>query len=131
MLSTYSRNVALWLFLLILTTNSFAQKSETRPNLIYMMADDMGYADLSCFGRKTYQTPNIDQLAAEGLKFTNAYAGGPLCTPTRVSFMTGRYPARLELGLHEPLEWSAKDSMIGLTPDLPSVASLLKSKGYE
>src|SRR5436189_4855834 len=95
----------------------FAQKQDTRPNIIYIMADDMGYADLSCYGRKDYQTPNLDKLASQGLKFVNAYTGAPLCTPTRASFMTGRYPARTPVGLIEPLAGSKQDSAIGLTPD--------------
>ena len=103
---------------------------KSRPNIIYIMTDDMGYADLSCYGRKDYKTPNIDGLAAEGIRFTNAYSAGPLCTPTRVGFLTGRYPARHSLGLIEPLEWSAKDSLIGLSAEQPSIASLLKASGY-
>jgi arylsulfatase A-like enzyme len=107
-------------------------RSQTvRPNIIYIMADDMGYADLSCYGRKDYQTPNLDKLAAQGVKFMNAYAGAPLCTPTRTSFMTGRYPARTPIGLMEPLRGGRKDSMVGLTPDHTSVATLLKNNGYE
>src|SRR4051812_33421813 len=107
------------------------QKKDSRPNIIYIMADDMGYADLSCYGQKNYKTPNIDRLAAQGVKFMNAYAAAPVCTPTRTAFMTGKYPARTEVGLHEPLEWSARDSAIGLTPDQPSMASMLRKAGYE
>ncbi|MEO6406009.1 MAG: sulfatase-like hydrolase/transferase [Ferruginibacter sp.] len=114
-------------FFLIHTVFSFGQK---KPNIIYIMADDMGYADLSCYGRKDYQTPNLDKLASEGVKFMNAYAAAPVCTPTRVAFITGRYPSRIEVGLHEPLDWSSKDSIIGLTPEFPSVATLLKENGY-
>ena len=96
-----------------------------------MMADDLGYADLSCYGRKDYKTPNIDRLASQGVKLMNAYAIAPLCTPTRVGFMTGRYPARHPLGLIEPMEWSKKDSMIGLAGDRPTIASRMKEAGYE
>jgi len=105
--------------------------AQTRPNIIYIMADDMGYADLSCYGRKDYQTPNLDKLASQGLKFINAYAGAPLCTPTRASFMTGRYPARTPVGLIEPLTGSSLDSAVGLTPDQTSLPTLLKKNGYE
>jgi len=101
------------------------------PNIIYIMADDLGYADLSCYGRKEYSTPNLDKLAAEGIKFTNAYSAAPLCTPTRAAFMTGRYPARTPVGLREPLDWLSRDSSIGLTPDHPSLATLLKKAGYK
>lgn len=90
----------------------------------------MGYADLSCYGRKDYQTPHLDKLASQGVKFMNAYSAGPLCTPTRTSFMTGRYPARTPVGLLEPIDWSAKDSLAGLSPDYPSVATLIKKSGY-
>ncbi|MEO6252628.1 MAG: sulfatase-like hydrolase/transferase [Ferruginibacter sp.] len=107
------------------------QSQTDRPNIIYIMADDMGYADLSCYGRKDYQTPNLDKLASQGVKFMNAYAGAPLCTPTRTSFITGRYPARTPIGLMEPLRGGHKDSMVGLTPDYTSVATLLKKSGYE
>jgi arylsulfatase A-like enzyme len=107
-----------------------AATAQTRPNIIYIMADDLGYADLSCYGRKDYQTPHLDKLASQGVKFMNAYAGGPLCTPTRTSFMTGRYPARTPVGLLEPIDWTAKDSLAGLSPDYPSVATLIKKSGY-
>ncbi len=103
---------------------------QSKPNIIYIMADDMGYADLSCYGRKDYQTPNLDKLASQGVKFTNAYTGAPLCTPTRTSFMTGRYPARTPVGLLEPIDWTTSDSLAGLSPDYPSVATLVKKSGY-
>jgi arylsulfatase A-like enzyme len=122
----------LFLVALFLHTSPVLLRSQTaRPNIIYIMADDMGYADLSCYGRKDYQTPNLDKLASQGVKFMNAYAGAPLCTPTRTSFMTGRYPARTLIGLMEPLRGGRKDSMVGLTPDHTSVATLLKKGGYE
>ena len=95
------------------------------------MADDMGYADLSCYGRKDYQTPNLDKLCSQGIKFMNAYANAPVCTPTRAALFTGRYSARIPVGLHEPLDWSNKDSTVGLSPEHPSLPSLLKKAGYE
>jgi arylsulfatase A-like enzyme len=108
-----------------------AQQTNSRPNIIYMMTDDLGYADLSCYGRKDYQTPNLDKLCAQGVKFMNAYASAPVCTPTRVAFMTGRYPARLTVGLFEPIAESAKDSAVGLLPENPSIAGLMKKAGYQ
>src|SRR4030095_9752514 len=98
----------------------FAQKNNSRPNIIYIMTDDMGYADLSCYGRKEYQTPNLDKLCSQGVKFMNAYAAAPVCTPTRVAFFTGRYPAHLPIGLYEPLAEGNKDSLVGLSPADPS-----------
>lgn len=95
------------------------------------MTDDLGYADLSCYGRKDYQTPNLDKLCSQGVKFMNAYASAPVCTPTRVAFMTGRYPARLEVGLYEPIAEGGKDSTIGLSPAIPSIARRMKNAGYQ
>jgi arylsulfatase A len=68
-----------------------------KPNFVFILMDDMGWTDVACFGSKFYQSPNIDKLAAEGMKFTQAYAACPVCSPTRASIMTGKYPARLHL----------------------------------
>jgi arylsulfatase A-like enzyme len=122
------------LFLITLFLNAFVLpmlSQTTRPNIIYIMADDLGYADLSGYGRKDYQTPHLDKLASQGVRFMNAYAAASLCTPTRTGFMTGRYPARTPIGLMEPLRGTHKDSIVGLTPDYTSVAALLKKNGYE
>jgi arylsulfatase A-like enzyme len=121
------RSTLFFLSILIAPACSHAQE---RPNIIYIMADDLGYADLSGYGRKDYQTPNLDKLATSGMKFMHAYAAAPLCTPSRTAFMTGRYPARTPVGLKEPLEWSVADSMAGLTPEYPSIARLLQQAGY-
>ncbi|MDP4262857.1 MAG: sulfatase [Bacteroidota bacterium] len=119
------------MLVIVLTCQANFLFAQARPNIIYIMADDLGYADLSCYGRKDYQTPNLDKLAAQGIKFANAYAGAPVCTPTRASFMTGRYPARIPVGLREPLDWSTRDSSVGLTPDYTSLPTLLKKAGYQ
>jgi len=66
-----------------------------RPNFVFFLIDDMGWADLGCYGSTFYETPNVDRLAAQGMRFTNAYAACPVCSPTRASIMTGKYPARL------------------------------------
>ncbi len=99
-----------------------------RPNILFILADDLGYGDLSCYGRPDYRTPVLDNLARQGMKFTSAYAAAPVCTPTRVAFVTGRYAQRLDVGLREPL--GARDLDKGLPPDHPTVASLLKGNGY-
>jgi arylsulfatase A-like enzyme len=114
-----------------LSACSLPGAEKARPNIIFIVADDLGYADLSCYGRKDYQTPALDRLAAQGVRFSQAYAGAPVCTPSRVSFITGRYPARLSVGLREPLVGSNADRAIGLPADHPTVSSLLKSSGYE
>ena len=101
-----------------------------RPNVLFILADDLGYGDLSCYGRPDYRTPVLDGLARDGVKFMSAYAAAPVCTPTRCAFHTGRYPQRLEVGLHEPLQRSSGIN-VGLPPDHPTVASLLKRNGYD
>src|SRR5687767_7356151 len=90
-----------------------AVSRKSRPNIVYIAADDLGYGDLSGYGRADYQTPVLDRLAAEGTRFTQAYSIAPVCTPTRVGFMTGRYPARHPVGLHEPLTLSPEDRELG------------------
>ncbi len=67
---------------------------QTRPNFVFFLIDDLGWKDLGCYGTKFYETPNIDKLAAQGMRFTEAYAACPVCSPTRASIMSGKYPAR-------------------------------------
>src|SRR5512134_685550 len=81
------------------------QPRRTPPNILFILADDLGYGDLSCYGRPDYRTPHIDRLAHEGLRFTGNYTAAAVCTPTRVALITGRYPARLPIGLVEPLRF--------------------------
>ena len=99
------------------------------PNIVFILADDLGYGDLSCYGRPDYRTPQIDRLAREGLRFTSNYTAAAVCSPTRVALMTGRYPARLPIGLAEPLRYG--DESVGLPPEHPTPASLLRRAGYE
>lgn len=100
-----------------------------RPNIIFILADDLGWGDLSCYGRPDYRTPHIDRLASQGTRFTDAYSASAVCTPTRVGLITGRYPARLKIGLIEPLP--ADNREVGLDPGHPTIASLLKGIGYD
>ena len=97
-----------------------------RPNIIFIMADDLGYADVSCYGRQEYTTHAIDRLAAEGVRFTQAYANSAVCSATRTALMTGRYQNRLPIGLEEPL--GGRD--VGLPPEHPTLPSLLRAAGY-
>ncbi len=69
----------------------------TRPNIVFFLVDDLGWADLGCYGSTFHETPNIDALAASGMRFTNAYAASPVCSPTRASILTGRHPVRLDI----------------------------------
>ena len=107
----------------------FVRQASAPPNILYIMADDLGYADVSCYGRRDYTTPNIDRLATQGMRFMQAYANSAVCTATRVALITGRYQYRLPVGLEEPLA-TAGTRNIGLPPEHPTVASLLKKAGY-
>ena len=98
-----------------------------QPNIVFIMADDLGYADLSCYGRREYTTPNIDRIAALGVRFTQAYANSAVCSATRLALITGRYQYRLPLGLEEPL---AGKPDVGLPPAHPTLPSLLRQAGY-
>ena len=105
--------------------------SATRPNILFIVVDDCGYADLGCTGQNDYATPVLDRLAAEGVRFTQAYANASLCTNTRVALMTGRYQYRLPIGLVEPLRWTDRDKPeMGLPPGFPTLPSLLRDAGY-
>jgi arylsulfatase A-like enzyme len=106
--------------------NIFSQQVSRVPNIVFIMADDLGYADVSCYGRPDMRTPNIDSLALKGVRFLQAYANSAVCSATRTALITGRYQYRLPLGLEEPL--ASRD--VGLPPDHPTLPSLLKKAGY-
>lgn len=100
------------------------------PNIIFILADDLGWGDLSCYGRPDFTTPHLDALAARGVRLTDCYSASATCSPTRIALMTGRYPARHPAGLPEPIlpEWD--NSEVGLEPEFPALPRLLKQRGY-
>ncbi|MFJ9849495.1 sulfatase [Streptomyces sp. NPDC101150] len=97
-----------------------------RPNILFILGDDLGWADLSSYGSPDIRTPHLDRLARQGVRFTQAYAGSATCSPTRFSLYTGRYPGRTKGGLAEPIA----DKSVGLAPGHPTLASLLRDAGY-
>ncbi|KQX78012.1 MULTISPECIES: sulfatase family protein [Streptomyces] len=101
-------------------------KHARRPNILFILGDDLGWADLSSYGAPHIRTPNLDRLARQGVRFTDAYSGSATCSPTRFSLYTGRYPGRTEGGLAEPIA----DTSVGLEPTHPTLASLLRGAGY-
>ncbi|MCL2815623.1 MAG: sulfatase-like hydrolase/transferase [Oscillospiraceae bacterium] len=98
-----------------------------KPNVIIIMTDDQGYADLSCMGSNDFATPHIDSLAAGGARFTCMYSNSPVCSPSRAALLTGRYPANA--GVRSILAGHRRAS--GLMPDTPTIASALKKQGYD
>src|SRR5206468_6597677 len=85
------------LLCLVLALLGCTAAAAAKPNLIFILADDYGWRDLGCYGSTFYETPNLDRLAAQGMRFTSAYAACSVCSPTRASILTGKYPARLHL----------------------------------
>ena len=107
---------------------ALAQAGGHKPNVLYIMADDLGYADLSCYGRRDYATPVLDRLATEGMMFMHAYANSAVCTATRVGLITGRYQYRLPVGLQEPL--GQADIGLPSSAEQPNMPSLMRDAGY-
>ncbi|HUW18848.1 MAG TPA: sulfatase-like hydrolase/transferase [Sedimentisphaerales bacterium] len=113
-----------------------ANSPRKKPNIVFILADDLGWHQLGCYGSKFYETPNLDDFAKEGMRFTDAYAACPVCSPTRASIMTGKYPARLHLT--DFIKGGSPTNKKLLTPDwtayLPleevTIAEALKSAGY-
>ncbi len=103
-----------------------------RPNFVFILADDLGYADLGCYGGRSKCSPVLDRMAREGLRFTQGYANSSVCSPTRFALMTGRWQHRLRAGADEPIRSGAArgDARLGLPPAHPTLPSLLRDAGY-
>jgi len=130
------------------SAQSSAVAADSRPNIVFILADDLGWRDTSVYGSAFYRTPNIDRLAQQGLRFTNAYAANPLCSPTRASILTGLYPGRIgittpschlpETRLESTIGTSAKPDRKAITPvsanrlntTYPTLVVSLKEAGY-
>jgi arylsulfatase A-like enzyme len=122
--------LAITLALLSLTA-ALQSADTTAPNIIVIFCDDLGYGDLGCYGSTKNRTPHVDQLATDGMMFTDFYSSSPVCTPSRASLMTGCYPRRV--GMHEDFtgHWVLiPRSRRGLNPEEITVAEVLKSQGY-
>ncbi|SVD79728.1 uncharacterized protein METZ01_LOCUS432582, partial [marine metagenome] len=108
-----------------------------KPNVLFIMADDLGWMDLACQGNPLVETPNLDRLAKQGMRFTDAYAAAPVCSPTRCAVLTGQAPARIGLTTHLPGRFFPKDGRpqpAKLTPQLNTehvtIAERMKEAGY-
>lgn len=120
------QRLLLLLSALLVCASSQAQPS--RPNLIYIMTDDVGYGDLSSYGAPDLHTPVLDQMARDGVRFTNFYSNGPTCSPTRAGLMTGRYQQRY--GVEAPLGSGSRGAGQGINAEGHSLPQLLKEAGY-
>jgi arylsulfatase A-like enzyme len=107
------------------------EKEEISPNFVFILADNLGYGDIGCFGSQIHTTPNIDKMATEGMRLTSLYSSSPVCTPSRASLMTGCYAQRVDMHLSD-----TKGAVLrpiaakGLNPEETTIAEILKDKGY-
>ncbi len=128
----------LFIFSVAISCTTDQSQEAEKPNILYIMIDDLGWMDLRYQGNTDYYTPNIDRLAKQGMIFTDAYAAAPVCSPTRAAAMTGLSPARLQITNHIPDRWQFyNDKEMGpgrsvnqLDPKYNTIAERLKSKGY-
>lgn len=117
---------ALCLLSLAATTSAAEREAEKRPpNIIVVLADDLGWAELGCYGNTFNETPHLDRMAARGVRFTHAYSAAPVCSPFRASFMAGQWPARIGI-----TDYLRPTSRTHLSRDLTTVAEALSSRGY-
>ncbi len=115
-----------------------ADAKSPRPNIVYIMADDLGWADVGCYGSTYYETPNIDRLAAQGIRFTSGYTCGPNCQPTRAALMSGQYGPRTGIytvGSIDRFNWQSRplrpvDNVVTLPRDKITLGQSIKAAGY-
>ncbi len=110
--------------ILFLINLSFVALSADRPNVIYILADDLGYGDLGCYGQKKLKTPNIDRIATEGIQFSDHYSGNTVCSPSRAVLMTGQHPG------HVHCRGNGGENNFSLNPEMTTLPRLFKNAGY-
>jgi arylsulfatase len=123
--SAWSALAAVGVAVLGCTSRDGASQAARKPNVVIVLTDDQGYADVGVFGAQGFTTPNLDRMAAEGIMLTNLYVAAPICSPSRAALLTGSYPVRV--GIPDVL---MPNSVTGLNPDEVTLAELLKSVGY-
>ncbi len=130
-----------WFILLLLALSSLRVGAATKPNIVFFLADDLGQRDLGCYGSTFYETPNLDRLAKDGAKFTDAYAACPVCSPTRASLLTGQWPQRTGVTDYigapaTPAQWKRNTKSLPapyadrLALTAPTLAKAMKTAGY-
>ena len=135
-----SRSIKLFLFAMVAVSVSLSA-ADDRPNFLFILVDDLGWADIGANGSTFYETPNVDGLAARGMRFTDGYVASPMCSPTRASIMSGKHPARLQMtnwiGAPQPenYKWNTILRSAPYSEAMPleevTVAETLQEAGYE
>ncbi|MCF6333889.1 MAG: sulfatase-like hydrolase/transferase, partial [Draconibacterium sp.] len=135
--------ITFYLFSLVFLLNSCANNKSkitdsSKPNIVFILADDLGWADLPSYGNTFNEAPNIDELANSGIRFTNAYAACPVCSPTRASIQSGQYPARVGVTDFITGHWRPFEEVIVpknrtqyLPGEIETLAESLKKAGYK
>jgi len=114
--------------ILILLALGWARLAPARPNIVIILADDLGYGDLACYGHPSIRTPNLDRMAREGMRFTEFYAAAEVCTPSRAALLTGRYPIRSGMA-NDKFRVIRARSLGGLPQSEVTLAQALKAQG--
>ncbi len=129
-----SRPVRLGSWILLLLIGGMATtvplRAATGPNIVFILADDLGYGDLGCYGHPTIRTPNLDRMAAEGMRFTDFYSAAEVCTPSRAALLTGRYAVRSGMA-HDRFRVLRSRSTGHLPERERTIAEMLKERGYK
>src|SRR5690606_25847773 len=123
-------NIYLTAALLVITCvqcSAQQKKSASKPNIVFILADDLGYGDLSCYGQQRYQTPNIDRLAAEGMRFTQFYSGTSVCAPSRSSLMSGQHTGHTFIRGNKEVRPEGQQA---IADSVHTIAEHLKKAGY-
>ena len=139
-LNSLSRYLVSLMLTLLLASQVLARDASDRPNIVLILADDLGYGDLGCYGHPEAKTPNIDRLAKEGMRFTQHYANGPECSPTRTALLTGRYQQRVKglecaigtgnVGRYEEAIRLAEQRNLGLSAESAVLPKAIQKSGY-
>ncbi len=124
--------------MLVVAVQCAGMAAERLPNIVFILADDLGWADLGCQGSGYYETPHVDRLAAQGMRFTHAYSAGPNCQPSRAALMTGQYGPRTGIytvGNTNRFDWSMRPLLpvantTVLAPESVTIAEVLRKEGY-
>jgi len=126
------QNFSLVILLLIILTLTACNQEEKQPNIVVILCDDLGYGDLGIFGHPIIQTPNLDELAEKGMKFTNCYSAAPVCSPSRAGLLTGRSPNKAGVYDFIPSPKKSEDcrDLVHLQANEQTIPAMLKAAGY-